>query len=107
VGFNGDGSVEYRFTEKYESEGMSKVTLRYNGSGDLEEKVVSTYLESGLLAGEARLTGDGNISSKKKYSYEFDEKGNWTKQTSTQLATNAPGASPEPSHITRRAIKYY
>ena len=107
IGFNADGSIEYRVMNRYGNEGESKISVIYDGRGSLTERVVYTYLKNSLVAQELRYSQDGNLSSKTNYSYEYDDKGNWTKQTSIQSIVKAGVASPEQPNITRRTIKYY
>ena len=50
---------------------------------------------------------DGSVLSKEKYTYEFDEFGNWKKMT-TALAIYENGAiSYEPTQVTYRTLTYY
>jgi len=50
---------------------------------------------------------DGSVLSKEKYTYEFDEFGNWKKMT-TAIAIYENGAvSYEPTQVTYRTLTYY
>src|ERR1041384_274775 len=50
---------------------------------------------------------DGSVLSKEKYTYEFDEFGNWKKMT-TAVAIYENGAiSYEPTQVTYRTLTYY
>ncbi len=50
---------------------------------------------------------DGSVLSKEKYTYEFDEFGNWKKMT-TAIALYENGAiSYEPTEVTYRTLTYY
>ena len=50
---------------------------------------------------------DGSVLSKEKYTYEFDEFGNWKKMT-TAVAVYENGAiSYEPTQVTYRTLTYY
>ncbi|MFL6228116.1 MAG: hypothetical protein ACJ741_04995, partial [Pyrinomonadaceae bacterium] len=66
---------------------------RYDARGNLSETVVR----------DAR----GATLSRTVYEYEFDEFGNWVKQTASVAVLNAGKSGFEPVEITNRRITYY
>ncbi|PWT92413.1 MAG: hypothetical protein C5B55_06490 [Blastocatellia bacterium] len=57
---------------------------------------------------EMTLRGDnGSILSKEKYSYEFDEFGNWKKMTASVAVYENGQVTYEPTEVTYRTLTYY
>jgi Flp pilus assembly protein TadD len=57
---------------------------------------------------EMTLRGDnGSVLLKEKYSYEFDEFGNWKKMTAAVAVSENGNITYEPSEITYRTLTYY
>jgi TonB family protein len=50
---------------------------------------------------------DGSVLSKQKYTYEFDEFGNWKKMTSAIAIYENGAVSYEPTAVTYRTLTYY
>jgi TonB family protein len=65
------------------------------------------YDDKGNIVEMTLRGSDGAVLSKEKYTYEFDEFGNWKKMT-TALAVYENGAiSYEPTKVTYRTLTYY
>ena len=65
------------------------------------------YDDKGNIVEMTLRGNDGSVLSKEKYTYEFDEFGNWKKMT-TAVAIYENGAiSYEPTQVTYRTLTYY
>ena len=113
-----------RMTYRYDAEGRL-VEKRHNVGSTFMEMVITTAYNEHSDKSEERTTtfGDPNpqnggpdaptaVASGKpsqdflaRYSYQYDDVGNWTEQTIS--AQSAPGGPFVVSTVTRRAITYY
>lgn len=126
-----DPNYEYSFEYKYETGKMTekqlvfsngKKGLRYvsNYDGNQVEKLV--YTEKGELNQKYLVTldKDGNEiektsygvtkiypDQKYRYTYEFDEKGNWIKKITSKETTENGVTSFKPSSVTYQTITYF
>lgn len=73
----------------------------------LNFRLVFTYDAKDQLVEETRYNAAGQISSKKHYTYSYDEAGNWISQTAKEAAGQSGRAALEPTEITYRTITYY
>jgi TonB family protein len=92
----------------------------YNAAGAKIDSVVYP-VEGGSAAGneeykyddrfnpiEMTLRGnDGSVIAKEKYTYEFDEFGNWKKMTTAVAVYENGAVSYEPTRVTYRTLTYY
>jgi len=70
----------------------------YASNGHLKHSITYEYDDNNNIVQEIRYTGGGFVDWKKKYSYEYDEKGNWfTLNNKNKVST----------YLTKREINYY
>ena len=112
--------VEYTFhTEPHLPPGLSDVYLydekgilyrrernQYVAVGALEFKHVWSY-EQGNLTEEALVNPDGSVRRKYCYTHEFDEHGNWIKQTKFDSTIKDGKTLLEGVQVTYRQITYF
>lgn len=84
--------------------------LVYAKGGDLNQKYLVTFDKDGNEI-EKIFFGLKNVDiygdRKQRYDYEFDNKGNWIKQTATREITRNGTTSTQPGYIKYRTIIYY
>ncbi len=103
---------DYRWVYSYDGAGNrigeEFYVVRAHGRENQEAKVrldsrTAYAYDKGNLIEEARYDASGSLVARKSYSYEFDSRGNWIKQT----AHEAAGGAPDPALVTYRTITYY
>src|SRR5215213_9570946 len=65
------------------------------------------YDDKGNIVEMTLRGNDGSVLSKEKYSYEFDEFGNWKKMTTAVAIYENGTVSYEPTEVTYRTLTYY
>src|SRR5579863_914079 len=110
-----DSTNDFKWTYRYDAAG-NKVeetffvvnTKGLSGAGKsvIDSKTIFRYDSKGSLIEETRFDPSGSVRSKKLYTYEFDQAGNWVKQIARELAASS-GSLPEPTEVTYRVITYY
>jgi len=102
-------------------EGFSSIGYTYDAQGRVieqaqqffnqVERVETTYNEQGDVAGEKRLSTQAGEeeqlpqSPETRFTYHYDQHGNWTEKITLQ-STSARGAF-EPCDSTRRTLTYF
>ena len=97
--FNTNENPSIKTTYKYDELGNKVEEFMYNPEDRLIAKWLSKYNDQNSLVEENYYYADGSLSAQEVYSYEFDKKGNWTKQI---IVSNEV-----PKYIVIREIKYY
>ena len=101
-----DGKLWMRYVYKYSGNQIEEFV--YSADGSLNQHYLSVLDEQ---RNEIEKTifevSDGKIRSKNSYAYEFDAKGNWTKQTSSKWVTKDGRSFYEPASVYYRTITYY
>lgn len=87
------GSLDSKWTFKYDDRGNTIEENIYNSNGSLNSKITYRYNDKNIIE-EAY-----NWRSKETYKYECDDKGNWIKRISY--------TNNQPNIITKRTIEYY
>jgi YD repeat-containing protein len=100
-------------------EGVSSAGYSYDSQGRItqidrriftrEDKIETSYNERGDVASEitrsTQSDSQNNTYSKGRYSYQYDEHGNWTEKIVAYSFT--PGGLPERSDKSRRTLTYF
>lgn len=92
----------------------TKGKIVYDALGNVKESVikefgirwVNTFDEDGLVL-EQKLYESDKFSKTLRYSYEFDRRGNWIKQTKTELNSKYPSLGFTPVSVIYREITYF
>ena len=101
-----EGKLRLRYVYKYS--GKQKEKWVYSSDGSLNQHYLSTLDEHGNEVEKTTFNvKDGSVESKRTYVYEFDSKGNWTKQTTSKWVTKDGGSSQEKESVYYRTIEYY
>jgi len=115
---------EQRITKYFEGSdhGANKWKYSYDSNGNLSEwhfyrvddgteryllKIVFKYDSSGNRSQELGYDDNGILTSKRHHHYEFDQKGNWVKKTSTFVRIEDGTEFPEQPRLEIRKISYY
>jgi hypothetical protein len=93
------------FTDEGENKGSERIY--YNADGSLERRDSLTYNEGGRIVERAGFKADGTLEYKWRAVYEFDSRGNWTKETKQTWVTKNGKSFFEPMLVTYRTITYY
>ena len=103
---NNAGGLGLRYVYKYSEKQREK--LVYSADGSLNQHYLSVLDAQG---NEIEWTifevKDGSVRSKHSYAYEFDAKGNWTKQTNSKWVTKGGRSYYEPQSVAYRTITYH
>ena len=101
------GSVAAKHTHQYDEQGRlieSKLTMM----GMVANHVTLAYDEAGNKSEEVTYNEDGTIGSKAIFIHDYDEYGNWTKETvSTASSWDAEFGVSTLAHLTHRTITYF
>lgn len=81
--------------------------LSFSPKGEILLKGTVTYDEKGNAAELVYSLTDGSGQKRKKYTYDFDEQGNWVKKTLYHLETDEGKSFYKLMNITYRTIVYY
>ena len=100
-------SPPVRRTHFHDSEGRKTATLTFARDGSVS-KTIPAYDDKGNETDRTVYAGDGAVLDHLRYEYEFDDVGNWVKQTEfICLPTAEPEASVcTPAAIVSRTIAY-
>jgi hypothetical protein len=102
-----DGSLQSQTVFVYNSRTNIVEQSNFTTDGSLDNRRTSNYDDKGNLTEEAGYGADGMLDEKNVYSYKFDSRGNWTKQTKSKWVANAGRSRLEPIEATYRTIVYY
>ncbi|MGH9944486.1 MAG: hypothetical protein ACRD9R_19235 [Pyrinomonadaceae bacterium] len=104
--YHSRGEVWLRYVYNYKGSNVER--LVYSADGSLNQKYLSTLDGKGHKVEETIFEAkDGSVRSKYTYTYEFDSRGNWVKQTTAKIVTKDGQPSVEPYSVTYRTITYY
>ena len=105
IEINESNEYVYKQTKTYNSNGEKTSTKSYNSKGEVLNNETFVYNAEGALVEEI-FTGIfyGGDPKKTVASYEYDQKGNWTKKT--EYSVSPPTALPSQYTITERKINY-
>jgi hypothetical protein len=76
-----DGSLLWKYEYKYDEKGNKSEWRLSSTNGAMTRKHIYHYDDKNNLASEIVLKADSTIESRLIYNYQFDKKGNWTRQT--------------------------
>ncbi|MEW6127846.1 MAG: hypothetical protein AB1757_12480 [Acidobacteriota bacterium] len=96
-----------RWVSTYDEKGNQTKSVRLNGKGKMERGETYQYDERNNLTEHSWLRADATIRDTLKYTYEYDEQGNWIKRTTWVRITQVNASSFEPHEITYRTITYH
>lgn len=97
--YDKEGNLSYRGTAVYDTEGRLTSGSNFDESGKLVSQRTFTYNEKGLREKEVE---EGLESTETvTYSYEFDDRGNWTKETRKSSGRETT------TWVTYRTFTYY
>jgi len=88
------GSIAYSI----ESTLLCSGERAYAPNGHLKYSITYEYDDNNNIVQEIRYTGGGFVDWKRKYAYEYDEKGNWLTLNNKNKAS---------TYLTKRDINYY
>lgn len=80
VGYRGNGSFFFKYNFNYDNNGNRTEWLQLTQSNQIIGRVTYKYDDKNNIIEEAKYEGNGTLSETSTYTYEFDKKGNWTKQ---------------------------
>jgi antitoxin component YwqK of YwqJK toxin-antitoxin module len=107
VSYKEDGSVEYSGMYKYDDKNRRTEIVIDGPTGLGDRRRVYRYNEKGHLSEEILYASNKSVEDRKVYVYEFDQKGNWVKRTTSIWTMNSGKLQPESNQITQRTISYY
>jgi len=113
--FHAESTNDFKWIYTYDQAGNKREEAFYvvhakglsNGEpSTLDTKTVFRYDAKGNITEEIRFDPSGSVRSKKLYSYQFDQTGNWIQQTSREESSSGK-PSAVPTEVTYRSITYY
>jgi hypothetical protein len=107
VGFNRDGSLQYKWTWLYDSFGNVIEKTNYKNGGNINFKNVFIYDDDQNCTEINTFNAKGVLTSKEAFTYEYDSNGNWIKQVRLLGEVENGQIDLKPIGITHRAITYY
>ena len=84
LAYRGNGAFFFKYDFKYDDKGNKTEWIRRAAGGSVIGKVIYKYDAKNNLVEETEYDKDGNIKATYTYSYNFDRKGNWTRQNKVQ-----------------------
>ena len=90
----------------WNNQGKVSEILGFSPNGDSLGKGIVTYEERGNVVEMIFSTAAGAVVKKEKYTYEFDEHGNWIKKTLYHWVTEEGKSFYKLMNITHRTITY-
>lgn len=91
----------------WNNQGQVSEIIGFSPKGDSLGRGTVTYDEKGNVAEMIFSPADGSAVKKEKYTYEFDEHGNWIKKTLYHWVTEEGKSFYKLMNITHRTIAYY
>lgn len=91
----------------YDSAGRRSVTTQFRQDGSLFRVSVSEYDARGNEVAAATYNADGSLREKSRYEYEFDARGNWVRQITSEWVTEGGKSFFTPTEVSYRTIKYF
>jgi len=87
VGYRGNGAFFLKYNFNYDANGDRIEWLQLTQANQVIYKVVYKYDNNHNIIEETKFNPDGSVKETFTYTYEFDKKGNWTKQKKLQNGT--------------------
>jgi hypothetical protein len=84
LGYRGNGVFLMKYTFKYDDKGNKTEWIHGGSDSSILGRVVYKYNEKNNLIEETEYGIDNKLKATYTYSYEFDKKGNWTRQKKMQ-----------------------
>jgi hypothetical protein len=97
--YRGNGKLLFKYNFKYDDNGNKTEWTQTASDSTLIGKVVYKYDNKNNLTEETEYGKDGSVKTNYSYEYEFDRKGNWTRQKKM--------LNGKVVEIKDREIKYY
>jgi len=124
VDYKYDGSLYATYFREYDAKGRVIKLTRTDGKGRLQDQSLYKYADGDILLEEDKYTsfeyyandemipgkiysGFGMFQHGSKIVYEYDKRGNWTKETQYDVRQDKGETSYELDMITYRAITYF
>lgn len=106
--YKADGSLWLKFRFKYDAAG-NRIEMATYDLGGLSGRHTYKRDRTGNIIEEEETQYDasGPVTEKRRYEYEFDSHGNWTKQVCFRWVTRFGESYWEPQRVTYRTITYY
>jgi len=79
-GLRGNGAFFLKYLFNYDANGDRIEWLQVTETNQIIGKVIYKYDNNHNIIEEAKYGGDGSLKENYTYTYDFDKKGNWTKQ---------------------------
>ena len=102
-----DGSVRYRYWQRFGAESCLIRAGRAVGGFDLEYIDAFRYDEAGHVTGITNFDRSGAMQFRLEFTYQFDSAGNWTKRTAKAMDTTTGRVEWVPCMVTYRTITYF
>ena len=99
LAYQGNGSFFFKYTFTYDAVGNRTEWLQLTQTNQIIGKVEYKYDDKNNIIEERKYKGDGSQTEANTFAYEFDKKGNWTRQKKIQN-----GAVVE---VRERVYKYF
>lgn len=84
MGYRGNGAFFLKYRFNYDANGNRIEWLQLTQQDLLIAKTSYKYDDKGNIIEETKYNPDGSVKEAFTYAYEFDKKGNWTRQKKTQ-----------------------
>lgn len=103
---NSQGELEYRLTNRYDAQGNLLETVEYGEDNQPFNTYRYTYDDHNNII-ERVIEGRNDQKTVYRYSYVYDEKGNWISRETQKLLTKFGKAFFEPIEVAKREIIYF
>jgi len=80
IAYRGNGTFLFKYIFKYDDNGNKAEWIQQASDSAVIGKVIYKYNEKNNLAEQTEYSGNDVVKAKYTYNYEFDKKGNWTRQ---------------------------
>lgn len=103
-----DSSISYHYTHRYDIHGNKLVMSYFNSSGRTSWLTKYKYNRANIMT-ESRVYKSNRIAVTSKYSYQFDERGNWTSRLEKREVVDNVLTQffQRGDFLTERVIEYY
>ena len=104
--YGNDGSLWVRHVYTYKENQVEQIS--YSSGSSPDSKKLEILDDKGHIIEETYYSSKAGFGeSKSKFSYEFDDKGNWLKRITEKILTKDGKIQALPSTITYRKLIYY
>lgn len=106
VTYKDDGSVQYRYCQGFGAE--SQLIMAAEELGTPDSSYVERYRlgDNGQMAEMSRFDGSGKLEYRVKFTYEFDEHGNWVERRVEALRSDDGKPKWVTCWVVERTIMY-